>query len=238
MNRYCKYCYKDTRTPIEKTPRGISKLKLVLLDMDGVLTDAISSWRFIHEYFGVSNDESVELYIRGEIDDQEFIRRDVSLWRENNKLITLNKLEEILSKIPLRPGGKTLVEELHTHGVETAIVSAGLDILAHRVAKTFNIDYVYANGIKTQDGRLTGDGIVVVQLMYKDKAVERISRDLNIDFKEMIGVGDSCFDIPMLQKCGLGIAFNPLDECIEETADIVVRNRNLTSLIPILNQYL
>ncbi len=239
MNIKCEYCYKDAREPPKATPRGVSKLRLVLFDMDGVLTESISSWRFIHEYFGVTNDESVELYIQGEIDDKEFIKRDVSLWREEDgELITLNKLEDILSMIPLRRGGEELIEELHNHGVETAIVSAGLDILARRVADKFNIDYIYANGIETLNRRLTTEGIVVVQLMYKDKTVDKISRELDINLDEMIAVGDSCFDIPMIKRCGLGVAFNPLDKCVEEEADITVKSKSLEKLTPILTRYI
>jgi len=207
--------------------------------MDGVLTDTGSSWRHIHRYFGVSNDESVDLYLRGKIDDYEFIRRDVYLWREDGRLIKRDKLEEILSDVPLMSGADKLIEKLREYNIKTAIVSAGLDILANKVAGKLGIDYVYANGIKIDsEGRLTGEGIVNVRLMYKDQVVDRISRELGIGFNEMIGIGNSCFDIPMLQKCGIGIAFNPEDKCIEKTADIIIREKNLESLISILTPYL
>ncbi|RLF40253.1 MAG: hypothetical protein DRN12_05785 [Thermoplasmata archaeon] len=234
-----RYCYRLIRKPVDITPRGITNLRLVLFDMDGVLTDTGSSWRYIHNYFGVSNEESVDLYLKGEIDYHEFIRRDVNLWRENGKLIEKDKLEEILSDIPLMKGADKLIEKLHEYKIKTAIVSAGLDILADKVAKKIGIDYIYANGIKIdENGRLTGEGIVNVRLIYKDQTVDRISRELNIGFNEMIAVGNSCFDIPMLQRCGIGIAFNPEDRCIEETADVIVKEKNLELLLSTLNRYL
>ncbi len=234
-----RYCYRLSRKPVDITSRGITTLKLVLFDMDGVLTDTGSSWRHIHRYFGVSNDESVDLYLRGKIDDYEFIRRDVYLWRADGRLIKRDKLEEILSDVPLMSGADKLIEKLREYNIKTAIVSAGLDILANKVAGKLGIDYVYANGIKIDnEGRLTGEGIVNVRLMYKDQVVDRISRELGIGFNEMIGIGNSCFDIPMLQKCGIGIAFNPEDKCIEKTADIRIREKNLESLISILTPYL
>ena len=236
---YCRYCYRNTRPPIEITPRRLTKLKLVLFDMDGVLTDTGSSWRHIHNYFGVSNDHSVDLYLRGEIDDYEFIQRDVYLWRENGKLITEDKLKEILSDIPVMRGADKLIEKLHEYNIETAIVSAGLEILAKKLEEKLGIDYVYANGVKSdENGRLTGEGIVNVRLLYKDQAVDRISKELGIDFNEMIGIGNSCFDIPMIQRCGLGIAFNPEDSCIEKSADIIIRGKNLEMLLPVLIPYL
>ena len=81
--------------------------------MDGVLTDTLSSWKFIHDYFGTTNDRSVNLYLRGKIDDLEFIKRDVALWRENGRLTTYNKLKNILSEIQLMPGAKDCIKTLH-----------------------------------------------------------------------------------------------------------------------------
>jgi phosphoserine phosphatase len=46
-------------------------------------------------------------------------------------------------------------------------------------------------------------------------------------------VGNSCFDIPMLEMCGLGIAFNPEDKCVVQSADVVVKGKNLRDIIPV-----
>lgn len=233
-----RYCYQLSRDPVLINHQKMTVLKLVLFDMDGVLTDTVSSWKYIHEYFGTTNDQSVNEYIRGAIDDLEFIRRDVSLWKENGQYITKEKLVNILSVIPLMNGAETLLSKLHHLKIKTAIVSAGLDVLAKRVADVLQIKHVYANGLKTdKNGRLTGEGIVTVRLMYKDRVVEQISKQLQVPLENIASVGNSCFDIPMLQKCGLGIAFNPLDECIEREADVVVKEKNLRSLIPVFEKY-
>ena len=56
------------------------KFDLVAFDMDGVLVDYLSSWTWVHDRFGVSNEESVISFMDGEIDDMEFMRRDIALW--------------------------------------------------------------------------------------------------------------------------------------------------------------
>jgi phosphoserine phosphatase len=235
------YCYKK-KTKIKKNNKKITNngnIKLVIFDMDGVLTDTISSWKYIHDYFGSSNERSIDEYLKGKIDDLEFIKRDVALWKENGKPIKKEKLETILSSIPYMKGSKKCISTLKNNNIKTSIISAGLDILAKKVAKQLDIDYVYANGLKTdENGYLNGEGILNVELIRKDKNVIQLSKKLNIPFENIAAVGNSCFDIPMLQNCGISFAFNPEDECIKKVADIIIEEKDLSKLIEYIEKYI
>jgi len=207
--------------------------------MDGVLTDTISSWKHIHDYYRTNNERSVDEYLKGNIDDLEFIRRDVSLWKQNGKFVSKDTIRDILCKIPLMKGSKTCISYLNKNNISTAIVSAGLDILAEKVAKELGIDYVFANGIKSDEaGRLTGEGVSNVQLIYKDKNVLNLAKKLKIPLRNCAAVGNSCFDIPMFETCGVGIAFNPEDTCVREAADIVVEGKDLSRVIPEIQPFI
>lgn len=239
MNNKCEYsCYRDTRSPVGVVTKNLSRVKLVVFDMDGVLTDTYSSWKYVHDYFQTNNDNSVNEYLKGEIDDLEFIRRDVNLWRENKRFISQSKLEEILSDIPLMYGAKKCICELKKRNVKTVIVSAGLQVLADRVGKELGIDFVFSNGLKIDtDGLFTGEGIVGVRLMYKDLNVLDVSKRLGIGLDEVVAVGNSCFDIPMFEVCGLGIAFNADDDCVKDAADFVVGGKDLGCVLDVLDSY-
>ena len=233
------YCYRNTRKPLMLTRKKPDAIQLVIFDMDGVITDTISSWKYLHDYFGTSNDHSVDAYLKGKIDDGEFIKRDVALWLDHTRPVSYQQLTEILAEVPLMKGAKQCIDALSEHGIHTAIVSAGLDILAHRVADEIGIDYVYANGIKVDaHGRLTGEGILGVALMYKDKVVHSLSQKLNIPVRNMVAVGNSCFDIPMFETCGFGIAFNPEDDCVRDAADVVVEDKDLCKILPHLEPFM
>jgi phosphoserine phosphatase len=236
----CKYyCYKNTRAENQFKKKTMDKLELVVFDMDGVLTDIISSWKYIHDYFKTSNRRSVNEYLKGKIDDMEFIKRDSSLWVKNNKPITRKKLTDILSDVPIMNGAKKCIGILKKNKIKTAIVSAGIDILADKVAKELGIDHVYSNGVKIdKKGYLTGVGILKVRLMYKDEAVLKVSKQLNIPLQRIATVGNSCFDIPMFNLSGFAIAFNPEDDCIKESADVIVKGKDLTKIIPHLENYI
>jgi phosphoserine phosphatase len=135
-------------------------------------------------------------------------------------------------------GSKKCISFLKKNKVETSIISAGLDILANRVAEQLGIDHIYANGIKTdENGFLNGEGLLGVELIGKDKNVKKLSNKLNIPPENIAAVGNSCFDIPMLENCGIGIAFNPEDECIKKAADIIVEEKNLVKIIDHIKKY-
>jgi phosphoserine phosphatase len=122
--------------------------------------------------------------------------------------------------------------------VKTAIVSAGLDLLAEKVARDLGIDYVFANSVTIDDnGRLNGDGVLHVELTHKEKNVRALAEKLSIPFEACAAVGNSCFDIPMFEACGMGIAFNPVDDCVRSSADLVVEEKDLSRLIPALKSY-
>ncbi|MBN2065619.1 MAG: HAD-IB family phosphatase [Candidatus Thermoplasmatota archaeon] len=233
------YCYRNTRTTLLPTKKKPETIQLVIFDMDGVITDTISSWKYLHDYFGTSNDHSVDAYLKGTIDDMEFIRRDVALWLNGNQPITHQRLAEILADVPLMKGAKPCIRALADQGIQTAIVSAGLDILARRVAKELGMNHVYANGIKVDaHGRLTGEGMLGVALMYKDHVVRSLSKKLDIPVRNMVAVGNSCFDIPMFETCGFGIAFNPEDDCVQDAADVVVEGKDLRKILPYLEPFM
>jgi phosphoserine phosphatase len=233
------YCYRNTRKSNNFKSEKLDSLELVIFDMDGVLTDIVSSWKYIHDYFKTSNDRSVDEYLKGKINDMEFIKRDVSLWKENGKLVTVDKLVEILSDVPFMKGADKCIKYLRKNNVKTAIVSAGLELLAKRTAQELKIDFVKSNGIKTdKNGRLTGEGVLNVRLMYKDLAVKSLLKELKIPLNRVASVGNSCFDIPMLEITGLGIAFNPADDCTIKAADVVLKEKDLSKILPVFDSYL
>jgi phosphoserine phosphatase len=233
------YCYRNGKIPTNKTKNKIEKLKLVVFDMDGVLTDIVSSWKYIHDYFNTSNEESVNAYLKGEIDDLEIIKRDADLWVEDGRPITQEKLNQILSDVPIMKGAYSCINFLKEQKITTAIVSAGLDLLANRVKKELKIDYCYSNGVNIDlNGRLNGVGILKVKLKSKNEVINKLSNELKIIPNNIISVGNSCFDIPMFEASGCGIAFNPGDNCVKKAADYVVNEKDLTKILPFIKKVL
>jgi len=200
--------------------------------MDGVLVDIDSSWVFVHNRFGVNNEHSLRAYLNGEIDDQEFIRRDIELWKEKDPEVSAKSLQSILAEAPLMKGAKETIANLKAAGCVTAIVSAGIDLLSERVANELGMDIHFANGLETDDvGRLSGEGILRVRLMEKGEKVREIAKHFGVTKDETVSVGNSRYDVPMFEQSALGIAFRPEDDHVRNGADVIVEEKNLTAIL-------
>jgi len=212
--------------------------KLVAFDMDGVLVDTVSSWVHVHRQFGVNNDHSLHAYLRGEIDDQEFIRRDIELWRRIDPEVTSKKIRGMLASAPLMRGAAETMAELKSRGFKTVIVSAGIDLLSERVADELSMDLQFANGLGTDDaGRLSGEGIFRVRLMEKGKTVTEAARRLGVGPDQIVSVGNSRYDVSMFEHSALGIAFCPEDDHVREKADVVVDEKDLRKVLDHLDGF-
>lgn len=204
-------------------------IKIVIFDMDGVLVDIDSSWQFVHRLFHVDSSENLDKYLRGEIDYKEFMRRDIRLWG----VIHIDQIKNILDKAPLMKGAKEVVHNLKKTGYKTAIISAGISILAERIQKELGINYTFANRLKVdENGVLTGEGEEIVNLLNKVTVLRRLALEERTTPRCCAIVGDSVFDIPLFKEAGLSIAFNATDEGVKEAADVVVEHKDLRKILP------
>ncbi len=213
-------------------------LKLVPIDMDGTLVDVESSWAAVHHHFGDHNADGLRDFLAGRIDDHEFIRSDVRIWRRHVPEISVEDLERILAAVPVMPGAQRLVDGLHAAGARTAIVSGGIDLLAHRVALELGIDIVLANGFRvTSDGRLTGEGIVRVPIYGKEKVLEGLQHQLGVAPAETASIGNSEIDIGMFRRSKVGVAFLPADDAVRVAATHVITEKDLGQALVLLHDF-
>lgn len=222
----------DPRDDVDRAKPG---LELVLLDMDGTLVHG-STWEILHEHYGVSNETNWLRYQRGELDDLEFIRSDIALWRLAERAIHVDEIESILhEKTQIMRGAKELVASLRSRGIATCIVSGGLDVLARRVCLDLGIDMYVANGLRLQEsGHLSGEGFAFVEIKDKGKVAREIVKRLGVPRARTAAVGNSAYDVPMFRECGFGIAFNPSDHWVRRHARHVVEGTDMTPVIPLL----
>ncbi len=206
-----------------------SKIELIVFDMDGVLVDIPSSWAWIHEHFGVNNEDSLEAYMEGEIDDLEFIRRDIKLWKSIDGGIGREDIRDILQEVPLMNGFEECIPIL-SERYKTSIISGGLKLLAEDIDKNY-FDWIMANDIKETEGVLTGEGDLEVEIKNKGKAFDRLLSRVEFEEKETVAIGNSHIDAPMLKKAEMGIAFNPDDKEIKKAADIIIEEKDLRLLL-------
>jgi phosphoserine phosphatase len=181
-----------------------SQVSLAAFDMDGTLLVGDSSWSGLHRHFGTAEkaSASLKLYAEGKIDYLEFMRRDISLWPAG---LSRNRIDEILSHYVIRDEAAEVVNRLWKRGIDVAMITSGIDILAEKVARDLGINHWVANGLQfNKEGILLKEGIGRVDPTRKDIAYAELLSKLNIDSQNTIAVGDTIYDLAFLKSARTG----------------------------------
>jgi len=207
------------------------QFKMVIFDMDGVIADVKSSWSYVHKKFNINNEDNIQSYLRGKIDYNEFMRKDIKLWGLRN----IDDIKNILKDVKLITGSKHTVKELKKRGYEITLLSAGISLLADMLNREFNFDYVLANILCTdEEGYLTGEGKTVVELLSKEAAAKKLIKKTAMSPKECVAIGDSQYDVPIFKMVGLSIAFNTDNISVKQAANKVINKKDLREILQFL----
>lgn len=179
--------------------------RLVAFDMDSTLIEAeVIDELALAAGVGEQVAEITERAMRGEIDFKESFAARVALLKGLDESV----LAGIAERLPITEGAERLVSTLKTLGYKTAILSGGFTYFGEYLQKRLGIDYVHANELAIENGRVTGEvSGVVVDGQRKAELLREIARKEGIDMEQVIAVGDGANDLPMLSIAGLGIAF-------------------------------
>jgi phosphoserine phosphatase len=208
------------------------KYKAIAFDMDGVLIDERSSWIKVHKNFDTDCSANFTAFERGDITYSEFMRRDIGEWIKKRGKVTYEELLDIFGKFEPMAGAKEVVDKLKAEGYVLCIISCGIDILADSVANYFGIKHVYANGFVVDElGYLTGEGIKRAALFGKHETLKRFCQEQKLLPEEVVAIADTKFDKEIIELAGLGIAFNPHDNEIRKSADVVVNSKDLRDVL-------
>ena len=140
--------------------------RLVCLDMDRVLVDHLSTWQFVYDNLGISNDESFELYNQGLLDEWDWIKLDIALIKESRNSteppITDSELRGCMEGMPMMKNWRAFIQSLLDKGYYVAIVSGGLQQTAREIAAQFPSDEPWKKrwgGIDRFTSRRFADGM-------------------------------------------------------------------------------
>lgn len=205
-------------------------IRLVVFDVDGTLTQHSSVWWRLHELFGTTKEGRLyfDQYFAGEINYGQWADYDAALWTGKS----VARVMEIVAATKLVHGVREAITTLNERGIKTAILSGGLDIMADDIARRAGIEYVLTNNLGHKDGVLTGTVENIVGWADKAKHIHTILEHFGMTLEETAFVGDGRNDMSVLSVVGLSIAFNPEDQEVADTAQIVIRENDLRAILP------
>ena len=180
--------------------------RLICFDMDSTLieTEVIDELA-IRAGVGDQVKAITEAAMRGEIDFCESFRQRCALL----KGLDVSVMQEIAENLPITEGVDRLMRILKKVGFKIAILSGGFTYFGNVLKQKYNLDYVYANELEIENGKLTGNHVGdIVDGKRKAELLRLIAQVENVDIRQTVAVGDGANDLPMISIAGLGIAFH------------------------------
>lgn len=180
--------------------------RLICFDMDSTLieTEVIDELA-IRAGVGDQVKAITEAAMRGEIDFCESFRQRCALL----KGLDVSVMQEIAENLPITEGVDRLMRILKKVGFKIAILSGGFTYFGNFLKQKYNIDYVYANELEIENGKLTGNHVGdIVDGKRKAELLRLIAQVESVDIRQTVAVGDGANDLPMISIAGLGIAFH------------------------------
>ena len=180
--------------------------RLICFDMDSTLigTEVIDE---LAKKAGVGDQVAAitESAMRGEIDFRESFTRRVAMLKGLDE----NVMQDIAEHLPYNEGLERMMSVLKQVGYKTAILSGGFTYFGKYLQRKFGFDFVYANELEIEDGKLTGryKG-EIVDGKRKAELLRFLCSMENIQLEQAVAVGDGANDLPMLNLAGLGIAYH------------------------------
>ncbi len=202
--------------------------RLICFDMDSTLiqTEVIDELA-IRAGVGDQVKAITEAAMRGEIDFSESFRERCKLLRG----LDVSVMQEIAENLPITEGADRLMRILKKVGFKIAILSGGFTYFGNYLKQKWGIDYVYANELEMEDGKLTGNYLGdIVDGKRKAELLRLIAQVENVDLRQTVAVGDGANDLPMISIAGLGIAFHAKPK-VKETAEQSISTMGLDGIL-------
>ena len=180
--------------------------RLVVFDMDSTLIQG-EVINVLAEHAGVGDPVAriTASTMNGEMDFKESFSRRVALL----KGLDVEVLTETARNLVLTEGAERVIQTLKKLGYKIGIISGGFDFFGEYLQNKLGLDYVFANVLEVENGKVTGNvNGDIIDGPKKADILKTIATVENISLQQTIAVGDGANDLPMISIAGLGIAYH------------------------------
>src|SRR5437867_1473737 len=155
--------------------------------------------------------------------------------------LTKKDLETAIESILLTKNCEQTVAALKDKDYKIGIISDSYAAAADVVANRLQLDFVAANELQIENGRITGRvemplgwekiGCFCKISVCKRYYLEKFARQFGVKIENTLAVGDTKSDICMIKRAGVGVAFVPKDKEIAKASDKIVQDSDLLQIL-------
>ena len=145
----------------------------------------------------------------------------------------------VFGRVPMQTHLTSLFDAINQTGMKTAVISASYHFIVERLRTNLGLTYGFSNTLILDKSIATGEirihnreKIPYLGKIYsinKGAILEELCKNLGISTTEVIAIGDGPIDRSMIEKAGLGVAFNANPDVQQVAA---LQTSDLRDLIP------
>lgn len=195
------------------------KYKLIAFDIDGTLTNEANSWKYLHE--------NVATWEHNEVYKDFFLQNHITYFElckiEANYFKGL-KEEDVFgfySEIELIKNIDNFFSSFKDMNLSLVAISSGLQFVPKILNLDFYFDKVFHNELVVKNGFLTGD----IKINVENNKIETFGaylKETEVDFHDIIFIGDGDNDSEIASLSGYSIAFNSKSKILKKNVNFII----------------
>jgi HAD superfamily phosphoserine phosphatase-like hydrolase len=209
-----------------------SRIKIISLDLDGVLFDGSSAVFVIAQQIGLK-DQYLELIQRAaqeEMTLRDTVTEVAKIWKGIPIDATYHYL---VKRLPLMEGAEETVATLREWGYDVGCISSGVSqFFMEPFARRLNLDFAYSHILGAENE--VHDGTVQFIMGGPEKAtiIWQYAQIKEQPLDSIASVGNGFNDIDLFNISSFSVAFNPVDKKVSDAASVTIESKDLRSILP------
>ncbi len=209
-----------------------SEIKVISLDLDGVLFDGASATFVIAKQVGLG-DQYMALFQRiaqEAMSLRESVIEGAKIWKGIPVDATYHYLVKTL---PLMEGTVDTINTLRKWGYEVGCISSGVSqYFMEPLTRRLNLDFAYSNILGSDNGAHDGTVQYVMGGPEKASTIWQYTQLKGYSHDSITSVGNGLNDIDLFNVSAFSIAFNPVDKRVSDAATVTVTSKDLRNILP------
>lgn len=208
------------------------EIKVISLDLDGVLFDGSSAAYVVAKQVGLA--EQYEALFQKMTQEKMSLKQSVIEGTRIWKGITIDRsYHSNVNSLPLMEGAEDAVNTLKSWDYEVGCISSGVSqFFMGPLIERLDLDFGFTNILGSKNGAHDGTVKFIMGGAEKAETILKYANQNGHSRKSIASVGNGLNDIELFNISSFSIAFNPVDKSVSDAASVTVSSKDLRSILP------